>query len=596
MTLLQMSLSGAVMVFVIVVMRAVLINRLPKRTFVLLWETVLLRLILPFSIPSAFSVYSLMNRNIPVQNPAVEGGANPVIFQPGTEQFAVNTSGTQGWQNGLSTISWQTAVWLVGMLFCFAFVSASYLHWYREFRLSMPVSNEFVSEWLKKHPLRRSVRIRQSGKISAPLTYGILHPVIMMPKSTDWDNMEQMECVLLHEYMHICRYDTILKLIATFILCVHWFNPMVWLLYLLLNRDIELACDECVVRRLGEGAKAGYARTLILLEEQKSGLVLIGSHFSKNATEERIKAIMRSKKVTIWTLTISAVVLVAIVVLFATSPTVKNGQGNFALSGAGGAGGQGSFTMSNPGDGGVIMPDANDTGGQGSFIMRNPGDTDGQTGSDAANPAEEGAQMLFCMGRLFISTQEDVSEMVAYEASVSEYDSPYIGVIESSVDLSRTPEQELQSNFGYAGSEIVFNGSGIAVNMDGQWIQFLPEGEDFSVSTGFGNLVARLSVSISYANGSLSFIIPESGQDWHILINGRYEADGLGGMSTHFLEEMSEGSNWVSGETYSFPVEADLLTELYMVVSIGEESQVIDLMEYLPENASQPAVGLALNR
>lgn len=543
MTLLQMSLSGAVMIFVIAVMRAVLINRLPKRTFVLLWKTVLLRLIIPFSIPSAFSVYSLMNRNISVQNPAVEGGADPVIFQSGTGQFAVNTSGTQGLQSGLTLISWQAAVWLVGMFFCIAFVIASYLHWYREFRLSTPVSNEFVSEWLREHPLRRSVRIRQSGKISAPLTYGVLHPVIMMPKGTDWDNGEQVECVLLHEYMHIRRYDTILKLMAVFILCVHWFNPMVWLWYVLLNRDIELACDECVVRRLGEGAKAGYARTLILLEEQKSGLVLIGSHFSKNATEERIRAIMKSKKVTIWTLMISAVVLVAVVVLFATSPAAKNGQ----------------------------------------------------AGSDAANPAVEGAQMLFCMGRLFISTQEDVSEMVAYEASVSEYDSPYIGVIESSVDPSRTPEQELQSNFGYTGAEIVFNGSGIAVNMDGRWIQFLPEGEVPSGSTGFENLVARLSVTISYANDSFSFTIPESGQDWHILINGRYKADGSGGMSTHFLQEMSEGSNWVSGETYSFPVDADLLMELYMVVSIGEESEVIDLMEFLPESASQPAVGLALN-
>ena len=67
-------------------------------------------------------------------------------------------------------------------------------------------------------------------------------------------------------------------------------------------------------------------------------------------------------------------------------------------------------------------------------------------------------------------------------------------------------------------------------------------------------------------------------------------------MSTHFLQEMSESNNWVSGETYSFPVDADLLTELYMVVSIGEESQVIDLMEFLPENVSQPAVGLVLNR
>lgn len=208
MTLLQMSLSGAVMVFVIAVTRAVLINRLPKRIFVLLWEIVLLRLILPFSIPSAFSVYSLMNRNIPVRDPVVAGGADPVIFQPETGQFTVNASGTQGLQNGLSPISWQTAVWLVGMFFCIVFVSASYLHWYREFRLSTPVSNEFVSEWLREHPLRRPVRIRQSGKISAPLTYGVLRPVIMMPKGTDWDNRKQWNVFCC---MNICIFATMIQ-------------------------------------------------------------------------------------------------------------------------------------------------------------------------------------------------------------------------------------------------------------------------------------------------------------------------------------------------------------------------------------------------
>lgn len=533
MTLWQISFSGGVMVLVIAVIRVFLKNKLPKRAFVLLWEIVLLRLIILVSVPSVFSVYSLLDRRNPVQDPAagVEGGLDRVIFRPGMEGFPVDIGGVQeglGVQGGSSPIAWWMILWLAGVLLCIAFVIVSYAHWYREFRISTPVSNAWVSRWLEKHPLRRSVQIRQSEKISAPLTYGLLHPVILIPKDICRNNREQMECILLHEYIHICRFDTVRKLVAAFVLCIHWFNPMVWLLYVLLNRDIELACDEAVVRRLGEGARAGYARALILLEEQKSGLALIGSHFSKNATEERITAIMKSKKVTIGTITVSAVLLTVLVVLFATSPAAKNGQGSNAPE----------------------------------------------------------IQMLYCLGKLYYSCGEDVSEMVAYEASMGEYDSPYIGVIESSVDPSRTPEQELQSNFGYEGSEVIFNGSGIAVNMDGQWVQFLPEGMEPSVSIGFENLVARLWVSISYSDGSFSFTIPESKSDWNILINGRYEADGLGGMSTHFLQEMSESNAWVSGETYSFPVDAPLLTELYMVVSIGEESEVINLMEFLPGSVS----------
>ncbi len=92
-------------------------------------------------------------------------------------------------------------------------------------------------------------------------------------------------------------------------------------------------------------------------------------------------------------------------------------------------------------------------------------------------------QMVFVSGRLFVSTNQDVSEMVLREAEVSEYDSPYIGIIESAVSRAKEPSVELQSNFGCIGSEIIFNGNGIAVNLNGQWIQFEPkESADLSQS------------------------------------------------------------------------------------------------------------------
>lgn len=85
-------------------------------------------------------------------------------------------------------------------------------------------------------------------------------------------------------------------------------------------------------------------------------------------------------------------------------------------------------------------------------------------------------QMVFACGRLFVDTKRDVSEMVAREAENSEYDSPYIGVIESTVSRGKEPDTELQSNFGGIGSEIIFNGDGVAVNLNGKWIQFDPQG------------------------------------------------------------------------------------------------------------------------
>ena len=91
------------------------------------------------------------------------------------------------------------------------------------------------------------------------------------------------------------------KLIATLALCIHWFNPVVWAMYIFLNRDIELSCDESVVRQFGETSKSNYAKTLISMEEKKSGLIPLHNSFSRNAIEERITAIMKTKKMTIIT-------------------------------------------------------------------------------------------------------------------------------------------------------------------------------------------------------------------------------------------------------------------------------------------------------
>ena len=100
----------------------------------------------------------------------------------------------------------------------------------------------------------------------------MFHPVILMPTSTKWENTDSLEYVLAHEYVHIRRFDSIRKLALIVVLCVHWFNPLVWGMYVLANRDIELSCDEAVVRLFGESAKTAYARALISMEETRSGL------------------------------------------------------------------------------------------------------------------------------------------------------------------------------------------------------------------------------------------------------------------------------------------------------------------------------------
>ena len=318
MSLLQMSFLGTVIILLIVVLRAVLINRLPKKTFLILWWIALIRLLVPFSIKSVTSIYSLLQ--------SIYSDINPVRTAQTTTFLPIHGNMPEI-ANGLSeamvqrteSISILSVIWLAGLLLCFGFFAVSYIKCYREFRFSLPVENDILEAWKEKHPLKRSLSIRQTETIAAPLSYGVIRPVILMPKNTEWKNIYQLRYVLEHEYVHIRRLDMLTKLIMIAAVCIHWFNPLVWVMYILFNRDLELSCDETVVRRFGMDIKSVYATALISMEEKKSGLTPLCNSFSKNAIEERIRAIMKIKKTSKFAVIISAVLVIGVTGGFATS-------------------------------------------------------------------------------------------------------------------------------------------------------------------------------------------------------------------------------------------------------------------------------------
>lgn len=318
MSLLQMSFLGTVIILLIVVLRAVLISRLPKKTFLILWWIALIRLLVPFSIKSVTSIYSLLQ--------SIYSDINPVRTAQTTTFLPIHGNMPEI-ANGLSeamvqrteSISILSVIWLAGLLLCFGFFAVSYIKCYREFRFSLPVENDILEAWKEKHPLKRSLSIRQTETIAAPLSYGVIRPVILMPKNTEWKNIYQLRYVLEHEYVHIRRLDMLTKLIMIAAVCIHWFNPLVWVMYILFNRDLELSCDETVVRRFGMDIKSVYATALISMEEKKSGLTPLCNSFSKNAIEERIRAIMKIKKTSKFAVIISAVLVICVTGGFATS-------------------------------------------------------------------------------------------------------------------------------------------------------------------------------------------------------------------------------------------------------------------------------------
>ena len=328
MSLIQMSTSGAVMILAVLLIRFAAVNRLPKKLFILLWEAALLRLLLPFSIPSVFSIYTavrrVMIRSVIGWNGAVQsaqgtgipqgaGTALPVPENMASTLLEIELTESAG------TLSIWTILWLTGVCICAVFFVTAYLRCRREFEMSLPVHHDFSARWLREHPLRRRVQLRQSDRIKTPLTYGVLKPVILLPKETDWNDSRQLSYVLLHEQIHIRRLDSLRKLVMTAALCIHWFNPFVWLMYILFNRDMELVCDEAVVHACGRRSRSAYARTLISMEERKSPALPLCNSFSRSAVKERVTAVMKTKKMTLWLGIVCVVILAAVVVFLATS-------------------------------------------------------------------------------------------------------------------------------------------------------------------------------------------------------------------------------------------------------------------------------------
>ena len=233
--------------------------------------------------------------------------------------------------NTASPVSVWVIVWAVGVLVCAFVFAIAYWKCRQEFQTSLPVNNDFIKNWLNVHRLKRSITIRQSSRFSAPLTYGVFRPVILMPTSTEWENTKALQYILAHEYVHIRRFDSVTKLVLIAALCVHWFNPLVWAMYILANRDIELSCDEAVVRLFGENTRAAYARSLISMGETRSGLTPLCNNFNKNAIEERITAIMKIKKASVFSLVLALALIAAVTTGFATSAADATEQGNLDL-------------------------------------------------------------------------------------------------------------------------------------------------------------------------------------------------------------------------------------------------------------------------
>lgn len=321
MSLFQMSVAGGVLILFIVVIRALAIHRLPKTTFLALWMIAALRLLLPLSIPMPFKIHIDLDVFSDVVQKLPSGNIGFPI--PGESRHAYDTGAVVS-SPAAERISIFVILWLVGVLLLALYFSISYLRSMRKFRMSVPDNTPYIREWLNAHQIVRPIEVRSSDLISSPLTYGILHPVILLPKKLDRNDQAALQYVLTHEYVHIRRFDAITKILFAAVLCIHWFNPLVWGMYVLANRDTELSCDAWVIRMTGVKNRSSYALMLIKMEEKRSGMSALYSHFGKNAISERIEAIMKFKKTSIWACILALALIAGATTAFAAARTDDN--------------------------------------------------------------------------------------------------------------------------------------------------------------------------------------------------------------------------------------------------------------------------------
>ena len=303
--IINMSISASWLVLAVLILRFVL-KKAPKWINVLLWGIVAIRLICPFSfestlslIPSAETIpLNIGMDTTPTINSgisAINNAVNPIISQSNTPMAGASVNLLQ------ITIGIYEYIWIFGMIALALYTAISY------WRLRRKVDTA----------VRYKDNIFQSENVSFPFVLGIIKPRIYLPFKM---NGQYLEYVVAHEQAHICRKDHWWKPLGFLLLMIHWFNPLMWLAYVLLCRDIELACDEKVIKELGNEQRGDYTQALVACSVNRRMIAACPLTFGEVGIKERVKSVMNYKKPALWVIIIAVIVCVGVAVCFLTNP------------------------------------------------------------------------------------------------------------------------------------------------------------------------------------------------------------------------------------------------------------------------------------
>ena len=306
---LNMSISAGWIVLAIVALR-LLLKKAPKWITVALWGIVAVRLLCPFSIESMLSMIpsaetvspSIMTDEVPAISsgiPIINSTVNPVIGESFAPAPGASVNPLQIWIPILAVI------WMAGMAAMLLYTAVSY--------------------WRLKRKIGTAVLLRgnifQSENVVSPFVLGVLKPKIYLPFQI---NGQDMSHVIAHEEAHIARKDHLWKPLGFLLLALHWFNPLMWLGYVLLCRDIELACDEKVIKRLDMQEKADYSQALLACSVNRRIIAACPLAFGEVGVKERVKTVLKYKKAALWVTVVAVVLCVFFAACTLTDPKTEN--------------------------------------------------------------------------------------------------------------------------------------------------------------------------------------------------------------------------------------------------------------------------------
>ena len=306
-------LGGTAMLLLVLALRLLLKKRLPRRLFPALWCAAAVRLLLPLEIPTRWSVWNLLRGAEAAQTVTADTLIPFPAFARVAETTAVQTAKT-------GSISPVLLIWAIGVALLAAYFILGYAVMVRRFCGTRLAPQPSVDALLDRFCFARDPYICRTANRRAPLTFGVLRPTVLLPEDLEAGTAE-FQLILAHELAHIRRKDCLRKALFALCLCLYWWHPLVWLMTVLANRDMELACDEAVLRALGPTCKKAYALTLLDMAQRRPAPAPLCSAFARSRAEERIRAILQYRRVPAWAGICAAVLFALSASVFATQAT-----------------------------------------------------------------------------------------------------------------------------------------------------------------------------------------------------------------------------------------------------------------------------------